>query len=76
MRPEVEELLGEWGCLQPPSQSARAIVVLDKIKAEIAHMIQLKAVIGEITPLFRKRTLMEDFLSVHRTVWILEGKSI
>lgn len=76
MRPEVEEIFEQWGLTSPPSQSNRASRVLDEINNEISDMVKRKAPLAELSQLFRKRDLLKDFLAVHRTVWILEGKPL
>jgi hypothetical protein len=60
MRPEVEEILQRHGWTEPPSQSHRAIQAITEWE----------------NPLGKDMTVLLDFLKVHRTVWILEGKPI
>jgi hypothetical protein len=71
MRPEVEDALTRYGFTIEafaPSQSLRAKRLLGYGSVKID---------GKTKFLDRAdRALLEDFLAVHRTVWILEGRAI
>ena len=74
MRPEVEEILKvRRGDAGPPSQSLRAQGVITGINFRLSDE---DLSIEEKMKLFNQRNILEDFLAVHRTVWILEGKPL
>lgn len=77
MRAEVNGVFDRYGMDQPPSQSHRAKRLLDEIKEEIKVMVTSKHPLDDdLRQLFRDRNMLRDFLAVHRTVWILEGRPI
>jgi len=80
MRPEAEEILLKYDMDQPPSQSYRALRCIDKIE-ELRHAAHLrhrttKEIPKEWLDLSRDLRALKNFLAVHRTVWILEGRPL
>lgn len=74
MRPEVETVLSKFPDWANPavSQSHRASAVIPLLEAQIKS----KLGIVKTVPLLRQRRILQDFLAVHRTVWLLEGKPL
>lgn len=77
MRPKVEKILKK---VIPddstPSQSLRAVRAIKYIEvSELPVLMQFEDKSGWAEA-HRDRRTLEDFLSVHRTVWILEGRAI
>jgi hypothetical protein len=77
MRVDVEKVFIRHGMDQHPSKSYRALRLLEEIKAEITTMVTSKHPLDDdLKQLFRDRDMLKDFLAVHRTVWILEGRPV
>jgi hypothetical protein len=77
MRAVVDKVTERYGFDQPPSQSHRAKLALDAVENEIRDMVKAKHPLDDdMRQLFRDRRFLKDFLAVHRTVWILEGKPV
>jgi hypothetical protein len=76
MRPEVETILSQFPDWDNPavSQSFRASAVIPLLKDQIKSM--LGTGIEKTVPLLKQRRILQDFLAVHRTVWLLEGKPL
>jgi hypothetical protein len=77
MRVDVDEIFQRHGMDQPPSQSHRAKNLLEEISEEVRSMVKQKSGLNDdLIQLFQDRNMLKDFLAVHRTVWILEGKPL
>ena len=77
MRADVNIVFTRHGMDTPQSQSYRALRLLEEIKAEIKTMVTAKHPLDDdLKQLFRDRDMLKDFLAVHRTVWILEGRPV
>jgi nitrous oxide reductase accessory protein NosL len=74
MRPEVETILSQFPDWDNPavSQSLRASAILPLIEERIRSKMGLEKTV----PFLRQRRILQDFLAVHRTVWILEGRPL
>lgn len=70
MRPMVEKILQNHAVLQPPSMSVRALYLINKL--DNSNFKGKK--IEDVAPLLHERKALRDFLAVHRTVSILDGK--
>lgn len=84
MRPEVEKVLLMLDVMVPPSQSYRIPEALEILEGRYKNLCQIKAeetMAPEKLMEQRMRTnhvikMLKDFLAVHRTVWILEGRPL
>lgn len=80
LRLEIAPILKDWSETTAPSQSAQAISAMDALKKSIAmskESLGLSKTFLDATKEARRHLrLLEDFMAVHRTVWILEGRAI
>lgn len=81
MRPEVEKILVLSGHTSPPSQSMRASACAGELQCKYRELLEAYDGVMDQTlnikqrlEIMKARDVLEDFLAVHRTVCILEGK--
>jgi hypothetical protein len=72
LRPKVEEIFQHWGENQPPSQELRALRLVPKLTKKVKE----SSCLNENIFILRHRDVLQYFMAVHRTVWILEGRPI
>jgi hypothetical protein len=84
MRPEVEQILCTMGIFSPPSQYCRVKTALGVLTVMLENLSRIdKDNTMDPDLLLRQRIqvreavgLLNDFMAVHRTVCILEGKPL
>lgn len=79
MRPEVEKIIPLYTPNTCQSQSLLAKRALEHIDHALAEARKNDPSLGswmKMAPVRRHRDTLSDFLAVHRTVWILEGRAI
>lgn len=76
MRPAVESILQAHVRFSPPSQTYRVLRLLPELE-ELQRSIELSDLHSDPYRTIRRQiNTLKDFLAVHRTVWILEGKPL